>query len=123
MSIPTRILILLIGLRLLLPPGICVCKLSTPAAVAVARVVGGNLPAPVPEDHDDHHPGCPASVLSLGLGLKPAPPVLDAPAIVFFAPMPSLPVSSSIVNLDGRVAEPFSFDPLPLHVCHCVFLI
>ena len=73
MSILYRALLVLIVARLLLPPGICVCKLSSPAARLLVHALGGEAPAPQPDDHD-HLPGCPASDLAQGMGLQPAAP-------------------------------------------------
>jgi hypothetical protein len=66
------LLSLLIVLRLLMPPGICVCKLSCPASRLLAAVCGSELPTlPGDEADDDHNPGCPACYLAQGLGVAP----------------------------------------------------
>ncbi len=75
MSILYRILIALMALRLLMPPGICACKLSSPAARLLASLFQTALPqppAPTDAEDDDHAPGCPASPLAVAMGLKPA---------------------------------------------------
>jgi hypothetical protein len=121
-SISARFLVVLIGLRLLMPPGICVCKLSSPVARVLVHVLGGDVPPPAPHD-DDHHPGCPASVLSLGLGVKPASPAIDAPASL---PSPALPPSVPAPTI-GHREDPSShsadFNAPPFYVCHCALLI
>jgi len=121
-SIPVRILVVLIGVRLLLPPGICICKLSSPVVRVVADALGGDPTAPAPDD-DDHDPGCPASVLSLGMGVKPASPTLDAPAAL---PCPADPPPALAVacgRIDAPPSDAAAFDAPPLYVCHCALLI
>ena len=76
MSILYRILIALMALRLLMPPGICACKLSSPAARLLADFLALTKPLPpappADAEDDDHAPGCPASPLAVAMGLKPA---------------------------------------------------
>jgi hypothetical protein len=75
-SILYRLLLVLLTLRLLMPPGICVCKWNAPAARLLAEVLHTHhedLPSPA-DDDDDHAPGCPASPLACGMGVKPASP-------------------------------------------------
>jgi hypothetical protein len=110
--------------RLLLPPGICVCKLTSPAARHLAALLGGDAPAPTPveEDDDDHAPGCPASPLAAGMGVSPpsgpSSPDLDPghlalglvipPALLFAPPGPC----------DRPLPHPKpSIDPIYLTVC------
>ncbi len=71
MRTSTLLLSVLITMRLLMPPGICVCKLSSPASRLLAAAVGNELPPALPENDDDHDPGCPASCLAPGLGVAP----------------------------------------------------
>jgi hypothetical protein len=109
-----RALFVLLTLRLLMPPGICVCHLADTASRA----------APAPETgEDDHHPGCPASYLSLGLGLKPLPgpgPV-ELPPCGWLAPCPLAPPISLVAPpTDPHDPAP---EPIPLHVVYCAFLI
>lgn len=78
-----RILFVLLTLRLLLPPGICVCQWHSPAARILAGLfkTGKEVPpSPPAENEDDHEPGCPASKLAAGMGLRPAaqPPLPPA---------------------------------------------
>lgn len=55
----TRILFLLLGLRLLMPHGFCVCHLLDPTTHSpVAEDEGPSTPA---EEEDEHSPSCPAS--------------------------------------------------------------
>ena len=123
MPILSRLLVLLIFARILVPPGMCLCKLEAPASRAVAWVLGSDAPD-LPLDHhdDDHHPGCPASYLSLGLGLhpmpfmEPLPPFLSHPAYT-----PSLSATALVVPLSIRATD-FAADP-PLYVSHCALTV
>jgi hypothetical protein len=70
-----RSLLVLMAVRVLLPPGICICRYDA----AAGRLLGSwlnvslpALPAPVEDDDDDHEPGCPCSPLAAALGLIPA---------------------------------------------------
>ena len=79
MSIGRRVLCLLMFLRLLAPPGICLCKLSAPAVAYLS----GN-PAPDSEqssEDDDHAPGCPCSPLASAMGLRAPIETVPAPAL------------------------------------------
>jgi hypothetical protein len=113
------ILMVLIALRLLMPPGICVCKWNSPAARLLASLWQSERPLPIePEpDDDDHAPGCPASPLAAGMGVKPATTPFLPPSLSL-DPLPPLEstqpffsvhsVPASVVTLD------FSQDPLYL---------
>ena len=74
MAILTRVLFVLLTLRLLVPPGICLCKLSSPVSRFLASALGNDLPAPPVETDGHHDDGCPASPLKEALGLRPAGP-------------------------------------------------
>jgi hypothetical protein len=87
--------------RLLLPPGICVCKLTAPASrllILLLRAKPPALPAnPSNEPEEDHAPGCPASILSTGMYVKPSE-VPTRPALTFDHPLrPGLLESTAIV--------------------------
>jgi hypothetical protein len=72
-----QLLFALLTIRLLLPPGICVCQWHSPAARMLVQLFGGGKevpPSPPLENEDDHEPGCPASKLAAGMGLRPASP-------------------------------------------------
>jgi hypothetical protein len=72
-----KTLFVLLTFRLLLPPGICVCQWHSPAARMLAGLFNTGKevpPPPPPENEDDHEPGCPASKLAAGMGLRPASP-------------------------------------------------
>jgi hypothetical protein len=83
-----QVLFVLLTIRLLLPPGICVCQWHSPAARFVVSLLntGKEVPPPPPEEkEDDHEPGCPASKLAAGMGLRPAsPPALPPAALPEF---------------------------------------
>ena len=123
MAIHSRLLVLLILARLLVPPSMCLCKLEAPASRAVAWVLGSK-PIDLPhDDHDDdHHPGCPASYLSLGLGLKPIPVVEpELGSVSVPVPPPSLPAITLVVPVSIRTIH-FAADP-PLYVSHCALTV
>jgi hypothetical protein len=82
-AILTRVLFILLTLRLLVPPGMCLCKLSSPASRLLASVLGNDLPPPEGETDDHHHhDGCPASPLSTAMGLRPdGPGPIEMPLI------------------------------------------
>ena len=85
------ILMVLIGIRLLMPPGICVCKWSSPASRYLAALLLLERPVPIEEhreDDDDHAPGCPASPLAAGMGVKPATTPLLPPSLSLDPPPP-----------------------------------
>jgi hypothetical protein len=68
------LLMVLIVLRLLMPPGICACKWSSPAARLLLGITKSErqIPSePQRENEDDHDAGCPASPLSTGMGVAP----------------------------------------------------
>lgn len=123
MRILSRILVLLIFARILVPPGMCLCKMEAPASRAVAWILGADMPeAPYHPDDDDHHPGCPASYLSLGLGLHPMP-FMEPPPLFLSLPSytPSLSVTTLVVPLSVRAID-FAADP-PLYVSHCALTV
>jgi hypothetical protein len=115
-SVPTLLLSVLITLRLLMPPGICVCKLSSPASRLLAAALGAELPPPPPpptHTTDDHDPGCPASPLAEGLGV--APPSGPGPILALLL---SMVVWSSGSDAPALVApSPFATGLLPPPCC------
>jgi hypothetical protein len=131
MSRRTLILSVLITLRLLMPPGICVCKWSSPAARFLAAARGAKLPAPPPPPthaDDDHAPGCPASSLAEGLGV--APPSGPGPLIsllrmgVAFLPAPDADGGQAVHAVTAQFPAPcpLSSGAAPLYVAHCALL-
>jgi hypothetical protein len=84
-----RTLLILVLLRLLAPPGICLCKLTAPASDSLAGAIRGEPPPPLPnEPDDDHAPGCPASCLSQGMWVKPPVPALPPDLALAWLPTP-----------------------------------
>jgi len=92
-----RFLLILLMVRLLLPPGICLCQDNSPASRLVLSLLDPQreLPPFAPEEEDDHDPGCPASHLATGMGLPlplvsllpPLPnAILDLPGLILPAP-------------------------------------
>lgn len=118
-----RILLVLLTIRLLMPPGICICQLTSTASNYLANVLGTETPAPIEED-DDHAPGCPASILSTGMGVSPpAGPLVFPPAAqsaVCVLPCPSLSDLSWPFTLLSTGPPP---SPDPLLQVLCVLMI
>jgi hypothetical protein len=115
----TLILMALIALRLLVPPGICLCKLSSPTSRLLCKALGSE-PAPVPVEPDDQHhdEGCPAGVLSEGMGVVPAAPVLFEASCTALLNLPPADVAAAGEPLAVEIAFPASPQP-PLFVSHC----
>jgi hypothetical protein len=88
------LLMILIVLRLMMPPGICACKWSSPAARLLVTLVQSDRQIPIEpqrETEDDHDAGCPASPLAAGMGVTPPcePHLPPAPALDL--PLPPQP--------------------------------
>ncbi len=88
MSGMRKILMVLITLRLLMPPGICACKWSSPAGRLLAALTHSERSIPIEEDRDDddHDAGCPASPLAAGMGVKPPSEPLLPPGLTLDLP-------------------------------------
>jgi hypothetical protein len=105
-------------LRLLMPPGVCACKLGGPAGRMLAGLLNAQpADSPVePEENEDHDPGCPASRLAAGMGLVPASVLLllDIPATdaALWTPTPVLtppPDSEGVVAFAIPPADPIYY--------------
>lgn len=100
MSHLRALLMVLIVLRLLMPPGICACKWTSPAARLLISLLPCDRQIPVEqprENDDDHDPGCPASPLAAGMGVAPPCDPLLPPTLaldVSVLPQATLPVCS-----------------------------
>jgi hypothetical protein len=117
-------LCVLIFVRVMLPPGICVCKLSgLPARLAANFFGDEELPLPPEADDDDHDAGCPASPLSSALGLKPAH--VPQHAIAFVSPSLDLTADApALLPWDELPPLPLAWPPeAHLYLTHCSFLI
>lgn len=119
-----RFLLLLLVLRLLLPPGICLCHDNSPASCLILSLLDPDRPLPSSscEEEDDHDPGCPGSPLATGMGLK----------LPLVAVLPLLP--NAILDLPEQVDPTPSFfhptvhtwalsPPVPLYLEDCSLLI
>jgi hypothetical protein len=119
-SIPLRVLLFLLALRLLLPPGICICKVSSPASRALAAALGNeSAPLAAEDDDDTHHDdGCPASPLKEGMGLRPAGPgPIELPLTGL---LPVLPDPEPVAALASALEIFLDLLPRPpLCVSHC----
>jgi hypothetical protein len=127
-SILARVLLVLLTIRLLMPPGICACQWSGPAAQLLLHALGADVPyvpPAQPEPDDDHAPGCPASPLAQGMGVHPpaGPSTLDLAATLtapLVDPTPTLPAA-------GHAALPsltrHAWPAPPLFLSACALLI
>jgi len=108
---PRTILMLLIAIRLLMPPGICVCKWSSPAARFLVALLQSDRQVPIEQerDDDDHDAGCPASPLATGMGVKP-PSVPLLPPGLSLDPSPSLESTQSASSICADTVSPGRFD-------------
>jgi hypothetical protein len=103
-SILWRVLFVLMTLRLLAPPGICLCKSTGPLLLWLGTT-------PVTEEptrEDDHEPGCPASPLSAGMYLKPSGVPLHPPLTFDHPPQAELPLCQA------RLLLPAPGDDVPV---------
>ncbi len=84
---------ILIVLRLMMPPGICACQWSSPAARLLLTLTQSNRQIPIEpqrESEDDHDAGCPASPLAAGMGVAPPCDRLLPPGLALDALLPPL---------------------------------
>jgi hypothetical protein len=125
-SILYHLLIALTALRLLMPPGICACKLSSPAARLLAdffQTAGPQPAAPADAEDDDHAPGCPASPLAVGMGLKPDSHPILPPDLTLERP-PALEEAELTVCLDSPAPDAAcDLAEAPLYLTLCALLI
>ncbi len=101
----------LLTMRLLMPPGICACKWTSPAARLLLTLAQSHrqLPSEPESDDDDHDAGCPASPLAAGMGVKPRFEPTLPPALAYDElPLDSLsilgsspPQTSPVVAIDS----------------------
>jgi hypothetical protein len=101
-----RMLCVLICVRVLCPPDVCLCASSAVPARALAFLfqTGKDVPPPPHEHDDDHDAGCPCSPLDTGLGLRPSH-VQHAIAFV----VPSLDATKTLL-----LSVSYQTQPVPL---------
>ncbi len=125
-SQPRTILMVLITIRLLMPPGICVCKWNSPAARFLVALLNTDREVPVEEDRedDDHAPGCPASPLAVGMGVKPSaePPLPPGLSLDPPPPLKSAQPFSSL-HADTMISVRFDSPQNPLYLTLRALLI
>jgi|GEM_PF-3078560 hypothetical protein len=114
------LLMVLVGLRLLMPPGICACQWSSPAARLLIALTQSDrqIPtAPQRDADDDHDPGCPASPLAVGMGIVPSCEPLLPPALAFdLALLPQTAPLFGPVSMGPIVPPPFYVLSSPLYL-------
>lgn len=120
------LLMVLITLRLLMPPGICACKWSSPAGRLLVALLQSQRAVPDSEerDDDDHAPGCPASPLAAGMGVKPPSEPLLPPVLSFdlLPPLESVQASGSPL-IETTPPVPFDSPPQPLYLTLRTFIV
>ena len=113
------LLMVLIAVRMLMPPGICACKWTSPAARFLLTLTHSErqIPNPSESDDDDHDAGCPASPLAVGMGVWPSSEPLLPPALALDPP-PTLESASSFLSIHADTIVSFRFDvpPSPLYL-------
>lgn len=114
------ILMVLIALRLLMPPGICACKWSSPAARLLIALAQSDrqIPLEQPRDNDDDHDaGCPASPLAAGMGVAPpCQPLLPPGLALDPLPLPTEMLVFSPVPIERVASIHFDERSTPLYV-------
>jgi hypothetical protein len=100
-----HILFVLMSLRLLAPPGICLCKSTAP----VVLWLGGEPVTEEPSRDDDHEPGCPASPLSAGMYLKPSDVPTFPPLTFDHPPQPESPPGAPLLIVAPADELPVDF--------------
>jgi hypothetical protein len=107
------LLMVLIVARLLMPPGICACKWSSPAARLLIALMQSDRQIPVQQERDnddDHDAGCPASPLSAGMGVTP-PCEPHFPPGLALDPPPPLQTTLSFFSTAAEPVASVRFDP------------
>lgn len=98
------LILALLSIRLMVPPGVCLCHLAGEAH----------------EQHEGHHDGCPASGLGPALGLQPASPDLAPPS----AALDSLPEPRALVSGEHRPVSRLEYSASPpAYLSGCALLI
>ncbi len=114
------LLMVLIVLRLLMPPGICACQWSSPAARMLLALTQSDRQVPSEpqrDDEDDHDAGCPASPLSVGMGVAPPSDPLLPPGLSLDSVPPShLTLLSCFFPTDHVLGVHFDSTSAPLYL-------
>ena len=113
------LLMVLIAVRLLMPPGICACKWSSPVARFLLTLTHSErqIPNSSESDDDDHDAGCPASPLAVGMGVWPPCEPLLPPALAL-DPTPTLESTPQILSIYTETIVSFRYaaPPSPLYL-------
>ena len=114
------LLMVLIVLRLLMPPGICACQWSSPAARMLLALTQSDrqLPTePQRDTEDDHDAGCPASPLAVGMGVAPPCDPLLPPGLSLDSVSPSHPtLLSCSFPIEQVFSVPLKLTSAPLYL-------
>ena len=114
------LLMVLIVLRLLMPPGICACQWSSPAARMLLALTQSDrqLPSePQRDNEDDHDAGCPASPLAVGMGVAPpCDPLLPPGLSLDSVPLPQPTLLSCSLPTEQVLCVPFESTSVPLYL-------
>ncbi len=120
------LLMVLMAVRLLMPPGICACKWSSPAARLLVALVQSQRQIPTEEnrdENDDHDAGCPASPLAAGMGVKPATEPLLPPTLALDPPPTEATPILTSAHVDSFDTLPFDPPPDSLYLTFRTLLI
>ena len=126
MSLCRALLMALIVLRLLMPPGICACQWSSPAARLLLAFTKSDrlIPMEQPRDNDDDHDaGCPASPLAVGMGVAPPCEPLFPPALSYDAPPLPPTMLFDPVSIGPVVSVHINDPSIPLYLTVCALLL
>jgi hypothetical protein len=107
----------LLTVRLLMPPGICACKWTSPAARLLLALVDSDrqIPNQQESDDDDHDAGCPASPLAAGMGVAPPCEPLFPPLLALDPPPLQSPLSFHPAHAEPTAFLSFAAPSQPLY--------
>lgn len=122
------LLMILMVIRLLMPPGICACKWSSPAARMLIALLQSDrqIPSePQRDSEDDHDAGCPASPLSAGMGVAPPCAPFLPPALALDPLLPPQQEGALFCCTPTEEANPIHFAATspPLYLTVCALLL
>jgi hypothetical protein len=113
------LLMILIVLRLLMPPGICACQWSSPAARLLIGIAQSDrqIPnEPQRDNEDDHDAGCPASPLSAGMGVAPPFDPLLPPGLALDPLPPQEALLFCTISTEQEISVDFQSTSTPLYL-------